>query len=172
MIGAMPRGARSSALFVGISLLLELLLALLLAACAAGVASPPATVTSAPTVPVATSSATRVPSVSSDLVTETDNGRTLTVSVGSELTLELGSTYWQVADSSDPAVLATVSGPTAATAGVGACVPGGGCGRITAVFRALAPGRAVITASRTSCGEALACTGTAGAYEVTVVVGG
>jgi hypothetical protein len=47
-----------------------------------------------------------------------------------------------------------------------------GCGTVTAVFRAVAPGSATITASRTTCGEALLCTGSAGAYEVTIVVSG
>ena len=172
MIRALPRGAGSSALLVS--------LALLLAACATPVTSAPTPpVTSAPTppvisvsaAPVVSTTATPAPSASNPLVTEADNGRTLMVPVGSELTLELGSTYWQVGDSSDPAVLELVSGPAVSAAGMGACVPGGGCGTVTAVYRALAPGRAVIAARRTTCGEALTCTGTAGAYEVTVVVG-
>jgi hypothetical protein len=45
-----------------------------------------------------------------------------------------------------------------------------GCGTVTAVFHALKPGQATISASRTTCGEALLCTGSAGAYEVTIVV--
>jgi len=154
MIRHMATRARLGALLVG--------LALLLAACATGVAS----------APVASQTAAPTPAPSNAHVTQADNGRTLAVPVGSEVTLELGSTYWQVGDSSDPAVLALVSGPNASAAAMGACVPGGGCGTVTAVFRALAPGRATITASRTTCGEAMRCTGTDGAYEVTVVVGG
>jgi hypothetical protein len=151
-----PR-ARLSALLVGV--------ALLLAACATGAASMPIP-------PVASPTATSTPAPSNAHVTQADNGRTLAVSVGSVVTLELGSTYWQVGDSSDPAVLALVSGPTASAAAMGTCVPGAGCGTVAATFRALAPGRATITASRTTCGEAMRCTGTDGAYEVTVVVGG
>jgi hypothetical protein len=139
---------RLSALLVGLSLLL--------AACAAGAASP--------STPVASAADTRI--------SEADNGRSVTVPVGSEVTLELGSTYWQIGDSSNPAVLALVSGPTASAAAMRACVPGGGCGTVTAAFRALAPGRASANASRTSCGEAMRCTGTDGIFEVTVVVGG
>jgi hypothetical protein len=84
----------------------------------------------------------------------------------------LTSTYWQVLGSSDPAVLALVTGPTSSGAAMTACVPGAGCGTVTTVFHALASGRASITAARTTCGEAMRCTGTAGAYAVTIVVGG
>jgi hypothetical protein len=140
-------------------------LGLLLAACSAGsVATPSA--------PIASSvGATPAATTSDRQVSEADNGRSVAVTVGSEVTLLLGNTYWQVQGSSDPAVLALVSGPTASPAGPLACVPGAGCGTVTAVFHALAPGHATITASRTTCGEALMCTGSAGAYEVTIVGG-
>jgi hypothetical protein len=151
--------AHSTVLLVG--------LALILAACSTG-AAPAPTVTASP---VPTPAATPTAAPTSTTITEADNGRTLTVPVGSEVTLELGNTYWQVGDSSDPAVLKLTSGPTASAA-MGACVAGAGCGTVTAVYRAIAPGRADITAARTSCGEAMQCTGTAGAYAVTVVVGG
>jgi hypothetical protein len=104
-------------------------------------------------------------------VGEPENGHSVAVLVGSEVTLVLHNTYWEVQGSSDPAILALVSGPVTSAAGPIACIPGSGCGTVTAVFRAVAPGRATITASRTSCGETLQCIGTAGAYEVTVVVG-
>jgi hypothetical protein len=115
-------------------------------------------------------SAIPAPTPSNLHVNEADNGHTVTVGVGSEITLELANTYWQVQASSDPAVLALVSGPTASGAGPSACLPGMGCGIVTATFRALTPGQATITASRTTCGEALLCTGSAGAYAVTIVV--
>jgi hypothetical protein len=130
---------------------------LFLAACTVGSAASPF----GPS-PVATSSHQQV--------TEADNGHNVTVAVGSEITLELGNTYWQVQGGSDPAVLALVSGPTASGAAPSACLPGMGCGTVTAVFRALTPGQATITASRTTCGEAVLCTGSAGAYAVTIVV--
>jgi hypothetical protein len=147
------------------SIVLLVSLALLLAACATGVVPKS-------TAPVASPAETPIATPSEVHATEVNNGSTVTVSVGSEVTLELASTYWQVGDSSDPAVLALVSGPTASAAAMGACVPGGGCGTVMAAFRALAPGRATITASRTTCGEAMRCTGADGAYEVTVVVRG
>ncbi len=49
-------------------------------------------------------------------------------------------------------------------------MPGGGCGTVTAWFNADGPGTAVVTASRTSCGEAMACGGGAGSYRLTVIV--
>ena len=136
-------------------------LGLLLAACSVGsVATPSA---SSP-------GATPAASASNQRVDEADNGQTVTVTVGSFVTLQLGNTYWQVAASSDPAVLVLASGPTASGGGPSACLPGMGCGTVTAVFRAREPGHATVTASRTTCGEALLCTGSAGAYEVTIVV--
>jgi hypothetical protein len=138
-------------------------LGLLLAACSVGsVATPSA---SSP-------GATPAASTSNQQVNEADNGQTVTVTVGSFVTLQLGNTYWQVAASSDSAVLVLASGPTASGAGPSACLPGMGCGTVTAVFRAVAPGSATVSASRTTCGEALLCTGSAGAYEVTIVVSG
>lgn len=119
-----------------------------------------------------TSGPSPVPTAANELVNEADNGTSIAVGVGSEVTLQLANTYWQVQASSDPAVLALVSGPTASGAGPSACLPGMGCGFVTAAFRALAPGQATITASRTTCGEALLCTGSAGAYEVTIIVSG
>jgi hypothetical protein len=41
---------------------------------------------------------------------------------------------------------------------------------VTARFGALRPGRAVVTAHRTSCGEAMGCAGDSGRFSVTVVV--
>jgi hypothetical protein len=152
--------------------------ALVLSACAAGAAAPSGATSSAvPTgpasaAPVATAVVTPAPSRATIQVGDGDNGRTLTVPVGSTVTLVLASTYWQVQGSSDPAVLSLVTGPTASGAGMTACVPGAGCGTVTAVFGALASGKASITAARTTCGEAMRCTGSAGAYTVTLVVGG
>jgi hypothetical protein len=127
----------------------------------------PAISTPAPPVPPAQTAA-----AAGSPVTEADNGRSLTVHVGSEVTLVLHSTYWQISKSSDSAVLGLVSGPTYSAAGTISCIPGTGCGTVTTVFRALTPGQATVTASRSSCGEVLACTGTAGAFHVTFVVEG
>jgi hypothetical protein len=145
------------------SIALALGLGLVLAACSTAAAVPPSA-----TIPSAT--ATPAPTPANLQVAEADNGHTVTVAVGSQITLVLGSTYWQVGDTAAPAILGLASGPTTSAAPMGTCVPGGGCGTVTAVFHALSPGTAQIVASRTTCGEAMLCTGTDGAYEVTVVV--
>jgi hypothetical protein len=92
------------------------------------------------------------------------------VSVGATVRLVLHNIYWTVHDSPDPSVLTMVGRPVYSSAGAVKCVPGAGCGTVTATFKALAPGSALISASRTSCGEALQCTGGAGVFNVTVVV--
>ena len=103
-------------------------------------------------------------------ISETAKGETLTVEVGATIRLILHNTYWNIEQGNPAAVLALAAAPVYSAAGAVACIPGTGCGTVTATFRALATGRAVISASRTSCGEALACTGGNGAFEVTVIV--
>jgi hypothetical protein len=92
------------------------------------------------------------------------------VSVGATVKLVLHNIYWTVHDSPDPSVLTMAGRPVYSVAGAVKCVPGTGCGTVTATFKALARGSALISASRTSCGEALQCTGGTGLFEVTVVV--
>jgi hypothetical protein len=162
-------------------------LALVLSACVGGTAAAPSISSAAAASPGLGASASMVAQVANPSappnatpaaspanvgVGDGDNGHTVMVPVGSTVTLVLTSTYWQVQGSSDPAVLALVTGPTASGAAITACVPGAGCGAVTTVFHALASGRASIAAARTTCGEAMRCTGSAGAYAVTIVVGG
>jgi hypothetical protein len=101
--------------------------------------------------------------------TDAENGHRITVQVGDRVSVVLHSTYWNFAGSSNAAVMAPDGSPTVSPNPSG-CVPGQGCGTATAVFVAAAPGTAQITASRTSCGEALRCTGSAGMYRLTVAV--
>jgi hypothetical protein len=103
---------------------------------------------------------------------EADNGRTFTVRSGSRVTLTLHSTYWSILGSSAPAVLHQVGGTSTRPAKPGTCVPGQGCGTVSASFIAVSRGDAVLTASRTTCGEALRCTPGQGYYSVHVVVAG
>ena len=129
----------------------------------------------APGIQVASSSTHVPPSidpVGQTTATDTDNGRTITVAVGDQLKITLHSTYWHFAAPTGNA-LRPAGQPV--TEGIPAgpnnhCVPGEGCGTVTAGFDATTPGTAVVTASRTSCGEAMACTGRAGTYRLTVVV--
>jgi hypothetical protein len=104
-------------------------------------------------------------------VDEADNGRTLTLSVGDELVVRLNSTYWRfAAPASGGAVVSLGPQQVSASAPGVACVPGAGCGVVTASFRAVAAGGETISADRTSCGEALRCQGTEGTYRLYLVV--
>jgi hypothetical protein len=100
---------------------------------------------------------------------DAENGRTIIVRVGDRVSIVLDSTYWSFAGSSNMGVMAPAGRPSVSPKPSG-CVPGGGCGTDTAAFVAIAPGTAQISASRTTCGEALRCTGAAGRYRLTVEV--
>jgi hypothetical protein len=101
-------------------------------------------------------------------VGDDDNGRSVTLARGGRLTVVLGSTYWTFQGSSNPSVLRP-RGSSQTKPGSG-CPPGGGCGAVSLDFEAVAAGQADVTASRSSCGEAMACTGGRGSFRVTVVV--
>jgi hypothetical protein len=101
--------------------------------------------------------------------TDAENGHAITVHVGDRVTVVLHSTYWNFAGSSNAGVMTPDGSPVVSPSPSG-CVPGQGCGTVTAVFAAAAPGSARLTASRISCGEALRCTGSAGVYGLTVTV--
>jgi len=94
----------------------------------------------------------------------------VSVRTGERVTVELASTYWMIAGSSNPAVLRQAS--QAQVRPSGNCVPGGGCGAASAAFDAVAPGTAMISASRNSCGEAMACSPAQSVCRVTVQVTG
>ncbi|MGW3232206.1 hypothetical protein [Kitasatospora sp. NPDC001095] len=116
----------------------------------------------------ATTSAT--PGPATVTVDEHADRTTVRIAVGATLTLALHSTYWSPATSSAPEVLAPDGVPS--TAPSPSCRPGGGCGTVTADFTARAAGTARLTATRTSCGEALNCPPEQRTYEVTVDVEG
>jgi hypothetical protein len=124
----------------------------------------------------ATPTATAVPGSPSAapatvIATEADNGRTATLKVGDQLVVRLASTYWQLATLSTDTVLSSLGPPSVtATPPGGGCVPGAGCGTVTARFAAVGTGRVTVAADRTSCGEARMCTGTEGAYRLSVYV--
>ena len=109
------------------------------------------------------------PSPSSDgpTYTEADNGRTVTVTKGQIVRVALGSTYWQFDPSSDPTVIKEMAAPVYVR---GKCGVGEGCGTVTQTFEALSSGTAVISARRTSCGEALACQPDQKSFALTVAV--
>ncbi|MGI9007551.1 MAG: hypothetical protein ACR2FU_15375 [Streptosporangiaceae bacterium] len=98
------------------------------------------------------------------------NGSTVRLAVGDKLELVLASSYWTFRGSSPPGVLRQ-TGPVQLLKTTRTCVPGGGCRPKRVIYRAIKAGRAVITAHRVSCGEALACTGSKRRFTLTVVVG-
>jgi hypothetical protein len=99
------------------------------------------------------------------------NGKTVHVSVGDKIELILSSTYWNVQGSS-AATVVHQDGPTVTKAApMGQCVPGQGCGVVRTYFTARSAGTAVITASRTTCGEAMACSPKQSHFTLTVKVG-
>ena len=148
---------------------------LLLAALAAlgtGCAStgaPPTQATLTPT--PGTSTAASGPGVSGRPVVldEHANKTTVHVQVGTTVELLLHSSYWNIAGSSSPSVLAPQGAPTQVPV-TPTCAPGIGCNPVRAMFSALSPGTSVLSASRTSCGEALRCGTENGHFQVTVIV--
>ena len=102
------------------------------------------------------------------MLTEADNGKTVSAKRYQVIRLELHSTYWMISGSSDPSVLRPTSGRTVMPSP--GCVPGQGCGTVVASYQAAAGGQAQLAASRTTCGEALACTPSNGSFAVMVIV--
>jgi hypothetical protein len=103
---------------------------------------------------------------------ESDKGQTVRVVPGERITVVLHSTYWRFATLPDTTVLTTDGQPAVAGSPPGhGCVPGGGCGTVTASYLARSVGSIAITASRTSCGEALACGPDQASFSITIVVG-
>jgi hypothetical protein len=102
-------------------------------------------------------------------LTDADNGRTVTVGPGGRVDIVLASTYWTIAPLADGTVLRTDRPPTT-TPRPGQCVPGEGCGTVTADYRAVSSGTVTLTASRVACGEALACPPSQRTFRVVVTV--
>jgi hypothetical protein len=99
-----------------------------------------------------------------------DKGRTVSVERGARILLELHNTYWRIRGSSDSAVVRQTGPERLAPGPPGKCLPGVGCGTVTASFRAVGPGTAHLRAGRTTCGEARVCTGGQGRYDVAIRV--
>lgn len=156
-----------------------LTLTLVLAGCGASTVSTPAsapvsTPVSAPaSAPV---SASPRPSASGStagvlVVDESAARSTVTVARGSRLQVVLHSTYWSVPAGSPAGVLRQLGLPQAAAGPAGpSCHPGSGCGTVRTEFLALTAGTTTLTATRHSCGEAMACAPAQREFRVTVVV--
>ena len=92
------------------------------------------------------------------VVRDDANGNAVSARAGDRIELILSSSYWRVTGSSAPSVLRQ-NGPPVPLPRPSSCadIPGLGCTPVRAGFTALTGGKAVITASRSACGEALRC---------------
>lgn len=111
---------------------------------------------------------TRTPS-SPIRVTERQNDRTVTLRRGQQLQVVLHSTHWEFQRVTNSAVL-RLEHPPKVRPKPSRCVTGGGCGTVTVAYLATAVGRAVVTAERKSCGEAMGCTAATGRFTIHVIV--
>jgi hypothetical protein len=93
------------------------------------------------------------------VVRDNANGETVSAQAGDRIELILSSSYWHVTGASAPSVLRQ-DGSSVLLPRPSSCpdIPGLGCTPVRADFTVLTKGRAVITASRSACGEALRCT--------------
>ena len=108
--------------------------------------------------------------LSSASLSEADNGKSIRVTAGASVELVLHNIYWHIAGSSAASILKPIGAPVYSGAGTLKCIPGTGCGTITATFQAVATGTAQISATRTTCGEALQCIGDQKSFAVTLIV--
>ena len=128
--------------------------------------TPPAEQAPAPA-PQPTPTPEPTPAANTVSVSEPDNGTTVHATVGATVDLVLHSTYWQIQPtdsvvlkplSTEPVVTGTLSNP-----------PGMGTGTVEMKYQVVAAGTATLSASRTTCGEAMRCVGAQGEFKVTIV---
>jgi len=105
------------------------------------------------------------------VVRDSANGKAVSARAGDRIELILSSSYWHVTGSSAPGVLRQ-DGPPVLLSRPRSCphIPGLGCTPVRADFTAVTNGKAVITASRSACGEALRCKPGQTRFTVIVVV--
>jgi len=105
------------------------------------------------------------------VVRDAANGKAVSARAGDRIELILSSSYWHLTGSSAPGVLRQ-NGPATLLSRPDSCpaIPGLGCIPLRADFTALTDGQAVITASRSACGEALRCKPDQTRFTVIVVV--
>lgn len=110
------------------------------------------------------------------VLSETNASKTVVVKLGAKVDLTLHSMYWQFAAPAKSSSLTSKGKPTlkpifpGPNAPRGCQVVGSGCGSQSWHFVATKVGLTHLVASRTTCGEAMRCTGTSGSYTVTVRV--
>lgn len=125
----------------------------------------------APTLAVSMSSA-GASSATTVTIGESSNGHVVTVAKGQHLVVALHSTYWTITPLSRRTILAQLGTQKmiAPLPSPTHCVPGQGCGSVTMHYAATGAGVVRLSAQRTTCGEAMRCTGTQGSWSVTVRV--
>jgi len=104
---------------------------------------------------------------------ESSNGHVVTIARGAHLVVTLHNTYWTIAPLTGRTVLAQVGAQQTRgqlSGATHACVPGQGCGTVTMNYVANAAGLVRLSAHRTTCGEAMKCTGSQGSWSVSVRV--
>jgi len=96
----------------------------------------------------------------------TDNGKRMSVPKGATVVVTLDNLYWHLSPVSSPALAhaKVVVHPKKSR------IPGMGTGTVVATYHAVAAGRAVVTANRTVCGEAMACSPAQSHFHVTLIV--
>lgn len=109
-------------------------------------------------------------------LSEKNINQTVSVKAGRTVSLTLHSMYWtlkaqakssSLSPNGSPIFKPVLPGPTAPN---GCKIAGSGCGTQTWKFTATKIGMAHLLATRTTCGEAMRCTGTNGRFEVTVKI--
>ena len=105
------------------------------------------------------------------VVHDNANDKAVSARTGDRIELILSSSYWHVTGSSAPGVLRQDGAPMLLSR-PSSCpdIPGLGCIPVRADYTALTDGKAVITASRSACGEALRCKPDQTRFSVIVVV--
>jgi hypothetical protein len=106
-------------------------------------------------------------------ISESGNSKTFSIKSGSTVEITLHSTFWSqklitnLRAIDAPTMTAIMPGPTAPA---NCQLPGMGCGTIVWKFTAIKKGKASFVATRTSCGEALRCTGKDGRFTFSLKV--
>lgn len=114
--------------------------------------------------------------VTTATLSEENASKTVVVKLGSRVELSLHSMYWQLAVPAKSSSLTSKGAPIlrpifpSPTAPAGCRIAGSGCGTQTWVFTATKVGLTHLVATRTTCGEAMKCTGANGRFAVTVKV--
>ena len=140
-----------------------------LTGCSAGASHPPPSVSVSASVPSPrASTATPEPLKGVVSVDESENGMTVTVHAGDRVVATLHNTYWTFA--APTGVLQQRGAAVTTPDPKGSCLPGVGCGTVRLTTLAASTGEGMLSASRTSCGEAMGCAPGQGNWSVHVVV--